>query len=310
MFPASITFKAGGRPGAGDQNEKYTIMNSPTSINPAHVSSRFWADLKSPDFAEFELHRCIAVLPVAAIEQHGPHLPLNVDATLVDGVIAATLPHLPAALPVFFLPTQSVGFSPEHTAFAGTLTLKAETIIALWTELAESVARTGVKKLVLLNAHGGQVGLLDVVARDLRARLGLLVYSVNWFNLPLLDSNGESLSSLFSAEEHRFGIHAGDIETSMMLALKPDQVDMRKSQNFRSTAQDRAEAFSILGDGRSAKLAWQIQDYNPNGAAGNASAATAEKGQAVLNAAGLSLAELLVQIDRLPADTLRQKTGI
>ena len=131
---------------------------------PTHLAAKspFWADLKSPDFARLDLPRSIAVLPVAAIEQHGPHLPLNVDQALVDGVIAAALPHLQPALPVFFLPTQSVGFSPEHTAFAGTLTLKADTVIRLWTELAESVARSGIKKLVLLNSHGGQVGLLDV----------------------------------------------------------------------------------------------------------------------------------------------------
>ena len=265
---------------------------------------RFWANLKSPDFAGLDLARCIAVLPVAAIEQHGPHLPLNVDTTLVEGVIAAALPQLPADLPVLFLPTQAVGLSPEHAAFAGTLTLKAETVIRLWTELAESVAAAGVKKLVLLNSHGGQVGLLDVVARDLRARLGLLVYSVNWFNLPLLDERGASVSDLFSADEHRFGIHAGEIETSMMLALKPDQVDMTKAQNFRSTSQDRAEKFSLLGDGKSAKLAWQMQDYNPHGAVGNAAAATAEKGRVVLNSTGRSLAKLLVEIDQLPADTL------
>ena len=279
------------------------ILAKPTSrVSPA--APRFWADLKSPDFAGLDLARCIAVLPVAAIEQHGPHLPLNVDTTLVEGVIAAALPQLPADLPVLFLPTQAVGLSPEHAAFAGTLTLKAETVIRLWTELAESVAATGVKKLVLLNSHGGQVGLLDVVARDLRARLGLLVYSVNWFNLPLLDERGASVSDLFSADEHRFGIHAGEIETSMMLALKPDQVDMTKAHNFRSTSQDRAEKFSLLSDGKSAKLAWQMQDYNPHGAVGNAAAATAEKGRAVLNAAGRSLAKLLAEIDQLPADTL------
>ncbi len=272
--------------------------------NPVHPP-RFWADLKSPDFARLDLARAIAVLPVAAIEQHGPHLPLNVDATLVDGVIAAALPHLPADLPVLFLPTQAVGFSPEHTRFAGTLTLKSETIIRLWTELAESVAATGVKKLVLLNSHGGQVGLLDVVGRDLRARLGLLVYSVNSFNLPL----GDAVTGLFSAHEHRFGIHAGEIETSMMLALRPDQVDMAKAQDFHSSSQDRAEKFSILGDGRSAKLAWQMQDYNPQGAAGNAAAATAGKGRAVLAAAGRSLASLLVELDQLPADTLSDKTA-
>ena len=280
----------------------------PDSTSPP-IACRFWANLKSPDFARIDLARCIAVLPVAAIEQHGPHLPLNVDATLVEGVIAAALPHLNADLPVLFLPTQAVGFSPEHTRFAGTLTLKAETILRLWTELAESVAATGVKKLVLLNSHGGQVGLLDVVARDLRARLEMLVYSVNSFQLPLLDEHGKSVATLFSAHEHRFGIHAGDIETSMMLALKPEQVDMAKAQDFHSTSQERAEKFSILGDGRSAKLGWQMQDYNPHGAAGDAAAATAAKGYALLSAMGRSLALLLAQIDQLPDDTLRNATA-
>ena len=166
------------------------------------------------------------------------------------------------------------------------------------------MAASGVNKLVLLNAHGGQVGLLDVVARDLRARLGMLVHSVSWFNLPLLDAQGASVSDLFSADEHRFGIHAGEIETSMMLALAPHQVDMAQAQNFHSASQDRAEKFSILGDGKSARLGWQMQDYNAHGAVGNAAAATAEKGHAVLSAAGRSLATLLLQIDQLPADTL------
>ncbi len=278
-------------------------------MTPPAPFPRFWADLKSPDFSRIDLARTIAVLPVAAIEQHGPHLPLNVDATLVDGVVAAALPHLPPDLPVLFLPTQSVGLSPEHARFGGTLTLKAETVIRLWTEVAESVARSGVKKLVLLNSHGGLVGLLDVVARDLRARLDMLVYSVNWFNLPLLNDRGESVADRFSAQEHRFGIHAGEIETSMMLALKPGQVDMRQAQDFHSSSQDRATNFRILGDGRSAKLGWQMQDYNPQGAVGNAAAATAEKGHALLGAAGLGLAQVLIEIDQLPANTLTGATA-
>ena len=282
-------------------------------MNPATPLSatfpRFWADLKSPDFARFDLARVIAVLPVAAIEQHGPHLPLDVDRALVDGLIASAIAHFPAELPVLFLPTQSVGFSPEHTRFAGTLTLKAGTLISLWTELAESVAASGVQKLVLLNSHGGQAGLLDIVARDLRARLGMLVYSVNSFNLPPGSGQDESVAKLFSEHEHRFGVHAGDIETSMMLALKPEQVDMTKAQNFHSTSQDRAEQFRILGDGRSAKLGWQMQDYNPDGAAGNAAAATAGKGRAMLAAMARSLAQLLIEIDQLPANTLCNDTA-
>jgi creatinine amidohydrolase len=265
---------------------------------------RFWADLATTDFAALDLSRAIAVLPVAATEQHGPHLPLSVDTDLVNGVVQAALPHLPAELPALFLPTQTVGLSPEHARFAGTLTLKAETVIRLWTDIGESVAASGVKKLVLLNAHGGQVGVMDIVARDLRARLGMLVYSVSWFNLPLHDAQGRDVNALFSPKEHRFGVHAGEVETSMILALRPDLVRMDRAQDFHSSAQDRAERFPILGNGKSAKLGWQMQDYNPQGAAGNAAAAKAEKGQALLDVSGRALAQLLTEIDQLPPGTL------
>ena len=174
--------------------------------------SRFWADLTTRDFALLDLARSIAVLPVAATEQHGPHLPVSVDTVLVDGVVAACVPHLPGDVTVLFLPTQAVGFSPEHDRFPGTLTLKSETVIRLWTDIGESVAAAGIRKLVLFNAHGGQVSVMDIVARDLRARLNLLVYSVSWFNLPLLDSHGHDLNAQFPPEEHRFGIHAGDVK--------------------------------------------------------------------------------------------------
>jgi creatinine amidohydrolase len=281
----------------------------PHMTSPARNTPRFWSDLSTADFHALDRARAIAVLPVAATEQHGPHLPLSVDTDIANGVVAAALSHLPGDLPALFLPTQAVGFSPEHSRFAGTLTLKADTLLRLWTDIGESVAASGVKKLVLLNAHGGQVGLLDVVARDLRARLGMLVYSINWFNLPLTGPDGEDVNALFSADEHRFGIHAGDIETSLMLALAPERVRMPQAEYFRSTSQDRAQRFALLGNGRSAKLGWQMQDYNANGAVGNAAAATAEKGHAVLEAAGRALAQALVEIDQLPPDTLSDKTA-
>ena len=273
-----------------------------------NTKSRFWADLTAQDFARLlasgDAAHTIAVLPVAATEQHGPHLPLSVDTVLVDGVVAAALPHLPNDVPVLFLPTQAIGFSPEHARFPGTLTLKTETIVRLWTDIGESVAAAGIKKLVLFNSHGGQVSVMDLVARDLRARLDLLVYSVSWFNLPLLDAQGQDVNAYFSADEHRFGIHAGDVETSMMLALNPERVDMAQAQNFASSSQDRAQKYSVLGNGKSAKLGWQMQDYNAQGAVGNAAAATADKGAAVVQAAGRSLAQLLTELHQLPLSTL------
>ena len=278
-------------------------------------SSYYWSQWRTTDFANLDKSRAIAVLPLAATEQHGPHLPLSVDADIVDGVVQAAVQQLQTlnvpsqltrgAVPVLFLPTQNIGLSPEHAAFPGTLTLRPETLIRLWTDIAESVKAAGIHKLVLLNSHGGHVGVMDVVARDLRARLGMLVYSVNWYQLPMIDAQGQDLHQMFSDHEHRFGAHAGDIETSAMLALNPSAVRMEKAQNFHSSSEDRAAAFPILGNGRSAKLAWQMQDYNVAGAAGNAAAATAEKGAALVAAAGLSFAKLLLEIDQLPADTLK-----
>jgi len=277
----------------------------------------FWSDLTTQDFGRLDAARAIAVLPLAATEQHGPHLPLSVDVDIVKGVVnkamaclnagaPANSDHLnPQDLTILVLPTQSVGLSPEHAAFAGTLTLKPETLIRLWTDIAESVKASGIHKLVLFNSHGGNVGAMDVVARDLRARLGMLVYSVSWFQLPLLDEKGQDANALFTDHEHRFGVHAGEVETSVMLALKPQLVKMSEAQNFRSSSEERARHFPILGNGRSAKLAWQMQDYNPAGAAGNAAAATAIKGQVLLDAAGRALADLLLEIDRLPANTIR-----
>jgi creatinine amidohydrolase len=264
------------------------------------TKSRFWADLSTREFAQLDPARTVAVLPLGATEQHGPHLPLSVDQVLVDGIIANALPLLPDNLPVLFLPTQQVGYSPEHARFDGTLTLSAGTVIANWTELGECVARAGLKKLLLFNSHGGQVGLMDIVARELRSRRKLIVYSSSWWNLPL----GDEVQALFSAEEHRFGIHGGDIETSMMLALRAQHVEMAQACDFKSTSQQRAGRYAILGNGTSAKLGWQMQDYNTRGAAGNAAAATADKGRATLAAAGRQLALLLQEFSQLPLSTL------
>jgi len=280
------------------------MMMSVPTVHP----SAFWADCGTTHFQSLRdsgtMADVIAVLPVAATEQHGPHLPLKVDTAIVDGVIAATLPNLAPSSQALFLPTQAVGFSPEHARFAGTLTLKAETVLRLWTDLGDSIAATGVRKMLIFNAHGGQANFMDIVARDLRARHRMLVYTANWYGFPLVSPQGEDLNALFSAQEQRFGVHAGAVETSLMLALDGQRVDRGAAVNFPSSAQARAQRFEILGNGRSAKMAWQIQDYNPSGAVGDASAATAGKGHQLLDAAGRALAQLLAEMQALPLSTL------
>jgi creatinine amidohydrolase len=274
------------------------------------LPSKFWADLTSRHFTQLAassvINQVVAVLPVAATEQHGPHLPVSVDTTLVNGVIDHTLGHLPSDLPVLFMPTQQVGKSNEHIRFPGTLTLSAKTLMSVWMELGACVARAGIKKLVLLNSHGGQMSVMDIVARDLRTEHDLIVHSVNWYTLPL----GDEVLNLFPPDEHRFGIHAGDMETSMMLALRKQYVDMSQARDFKSAAQSHAANYPVLGDGSSAKLGWQVQDFNAMGAAGNAAIASADKGHAILNAAGFQLARLLQEVSSLPLSILNPKPHI
>ncbi|AWC22510.1 creatininase family protein [Aminobacter sp. P9b] len=254
---------------------------------------RYWADYTSAAFAKLKRDELIAVLPVSAIEQHGPHLPVSVDTTISEGVVAETIKRLPDDLPVVFLPGQRVGKSNEHSRFPGTLTLSADTLLRVLMDIGESVAASGVRKLVLLNSHGGQTAVLDIVARDLRVRHGLFTVATatHAFGMP---------SGLFSAAESRFGIHAGDKETSMMLALRPDLVDMSKAERFVGLHERLAETNTHLSIGPLTKLGWQIQDLHPCGACGDAAAATADKGKQGLEFVAERFVELLREIHEAP----------
>lgn len=261
-------------------------------------ASRRWADMSSEAFTALDRSRLIAVLPVGAIEQHGPHLPMSVDTAIVQGMIDAAAPRLPADLPVLFLPVQSVGKSNEHARYPGTLTLSACTLIQLWTELGDCVAAAGVRKLVLFNSHGGQESVMDIVARDLRARHGLLVVTVNWYQLGLPEGTVD-------AHEDRFGIHGGKLETSLLLALAPDTVRMDRAQDFASADTALLERSPKLSFEKSAgRIAWQTQDLNPQGACGNAIAATADTGRRVLDFVADRFVEVLREVDQLPLSML------
>ncbi|PWK61771.1 creatininase family protein [Aminobacter sp. AP02] len=262
---------------------------------------RYWSDYTSEAFSRLDREQIVAVLPVGATEQHGPHLPLSVDAAIANGIVEATIERLPASSKALFLPTQAIGKSNEHARYPGTLTFSAQTLIAMWCEIGDCVAASGVKKLVLLNSHGGQISTMDIVARELRIRHNLMVFSVNWFGQGMPEG-------VYGDHEMHHGIHAGDMETSVMLELHPDLVDMSKAQNFRTLTETFASEFkhiSLSG----AKPGWQIQDINPHGAAGDASAATAEKGRKTIDFAADRLVELLAEIERAPLSWLDNKTA-
>ncbi len=262
------------------------------------LPKRDWMEMTWQDFAGADTARWIAVLPLAAVEQHGPHLPLGVDTFIAEAYLARARKIIPAELPVTFLPVQSVGHSEEHLRFPGTLTLSAATAMRAWTEIGESVRRAGLRKLILITSHGGNVAAMDLVARDLRARHEMLVVTCGWhrFGYP---------EELFTPEELAHGIHAGDIETSLMLAVHAGTVRRDKAANGVPVTVALAEEFRWLNAHRPAGFGWMTQDLHPSGALGDARAATAAKGEAALEHGARGFVELLGEVNRFDLAGLR-----
>ena len=271
------------------------------------LPKRDWLEMTWEDFARGNPSRWIAVLPIAAIEQHGPHLSLGTDAFIAEAYLARVRKETPPDLPATFLPLQQIGTSQEHRAFPGTLTLSTETWLRTLHEIGTSIHRAGVRKLVIINSHGGNTEVMGLVARDLRVRLRMLVVTASWHRLGYPDG-------LFSRDEHLHGIHGGDIETSLMLAGRPDTVRREHAGSFPSAAAGMEREFRQLRLDEPASFGWMTQDLNPAGAVGDASAATAAKGEAALDHGARAFVELLAEVDRfdlarLTDDPLAQPRG-
>lgn len=262
------------------------------------TTSRHWQDLAWPDFAGLPPDT-VAVLPVAAVEQHGPHLPVSVDATINAGILTRALDLVPADATVLALPMQSVGLSVEHIRFPGTLTLSAETLISVLTDIGRSVARAGVRRLVILNSHGGQPQVVDIACRRLR---GDGLFAVNCMASRL----GLPESVVLSQEEDRYGIHGGLVETSLMLALRPDRVRMPDALNFRSAWIAKQAVMTMLTPEGGVGFGWETQDLHPAGALGDAGAATEAIGSAILAYQAARLAVLFDEVRRLDVDAWMQ----
>lgn len=239
----------------------------------------------------------IAVLPLGAYEQHGPHLPFETDWLIVEGIVSRLKAALPANLPVTFLAAEPVGYSIEHMDIAGSKTLAFDEAVRRWLGIAEQLNKLGIRKFVMLNAHGGNSPLLTVVATEARVRFDMLAVATSWTRFGVPDG-------LISPEDKAIDIHGGDVETSVMLALHPERVDMSKAENFPSRQTDFIRDLKHLRAYGPHAFGWKMSDLSTQGVSGNARSATAAKGERLIEHAVRGLVELLQDVDRFDVSTL------
>lgn len=247
-------------------------------------------EMNDPDLTPSDRAHWIAVLPLGAHEQHGPHLPFETDTIIAQGVVERLIKALPDTLPVTFLPVEPIGYSIEHMDVEGTKTLTYQQAITRWLGITERLHAKGIRKFLMLNAHGGNAPLMTIIATEARVRFNMLAVATSWtrFGQP---------AGWIDPKDKAIDIHGGDIETSVMLALRPDLVAMNKAENFSSQQSVFMDRFKHLRAYGPHAFGWKMSDLNPLGVAGNAKVATAEKGEALLSHAIQGLVELLHDID-------------
>lgn len=240
----------------------------------------------------------IAILPLGATEQHGPHLPPDTDWIIAEAVAGRLEQRLGASMPLMVLPVEKLGYSVEHLDLGQTTSLTYGEAVERWIAIGRGCKERGIDKFVMLNAHGGNSPLMTIVATELRIRFGLLAVATSWtrFGWP---------EGLVSEEERAYGIHGGFIETSVMLALRPDLVDMAKAADFASAQMELARDYRYLRAYGPHAFGWKMSDLSPAGVTGNAASASAKAGERLLDHAVQGLCALMEDVHRFPLDSLR-----
>jgi len=259
--------------------------------------NRDYSLMREAEIAAADTSQWIAILPLGAHEQHGPHLPFETDTIIARGIACAVAERLGENVPATFLPTEPVGYSIEHMDYEGSRTLAFDDAVNRWIGIGEKLFKQGVRKMLILNAHGGNSTLMTIVATELRVRFNMLCVATSWtrFIIP---------GDVVSHEEKAFGIHGGDIETSVMLALAPETVDMDAAQDFANFQQKLTQEYKHLRAYGPAAFGWKAHDLNGHGVNGDASIATAAKGEALIAQAANGIAELIGEMHRFDVGIL------
>jgi creatinine amidohydrolase len=261
-------------------------------------SIRYWQSMTTVDARGAAERDPVVILPLAAIEQHGPHLPLSTDLDIGMGLLASAFRHLPDEFPAWVLPPQAVGSSREHMRFSGTLSLDPELLSGVIHQYGVALAGCGVRRLVLSNSHGGNRAALDAAGLKLRQEQGLLVVKVSYFELPRPERLG------LPDSEWRHGLHGGAVETAMMLHLRPDLVRTREIRDARALGEELEGTMRRLVPEGVVSFSWLADDLNPSGVAGDARQADAEKGERLVAHYGEALADVIRDARAFPLERL------
>jgi creatinine amidohydrolase len=258
-----------------------------------------WQDLTSPELHALAARDPVVVLPLAAIEQHGPHLPLSTDLDIGLGLLDAAAEHVGESVSVLVLPPLAIGTSMEHEAFAGTLSLEPETALAQIRQLGAAVAAAGFRRLLLCNSHGGNTQWMDLAGLRLRRDHGLLVVKCSYFRFDLPEDVD------LPDGELRHGYHGGALETAMMLHLTPERVRMKHCGDRVSLGQRLEQEMTLLGPEGAASFSWMSQDLHGEGAVGNALLADAGLGSRLVRHYAAAIGAVIRETAAFPLDLLR-----
>lgn len=260
---------------------------------------RLLTRLSSREVGDMPKDDALVVLPLGAVEQHGPHLPVMTDALIGEGVLTRTMERLPPDSNIWLLPPVSYGKSNEHLDFPGTISLSAATLHGILCDIAFSLHKSGFRRLLLFNTHGGNADLFNVAAREIRLSTGLMVFYVS-------PGSVGAVSDLISEEEREFGIHGGDVETSLVMAIKPNWVH----DELRAAEMPDVARYRYLTLEGKIRFAWVMSDISESGIAGDATRATAEKGELILDRIADALSEALLEICTFDISAVKKKAAL